>query len=145
MSQPLEKSLPLRKVGRKCKNKFFNQSLLHPVVFQNIKLQIFGSSFISCSLQLCGWLHYECVRISALNTSLDIYLLFENRHESTQTRCKVCSNLTKRTTIINFRLISVFFINLKQLPHPTLALIFILCKDKCWLKVRREPFVKIIQ
>ena len=33
VSRPLEKSLPLWKGGRKCKNKFFNQSLLQPVVF----------------------------------------------------------------------------------------------------------------
>ena len=113
--QPLEKSLPLCKGGRKCKNKFFNQSLLHPVVFQKRKLQIFGSSFISCSLQWRGWLHYECVRISALNTTLDIYLLFENGHKSTQTRCKVCSNLTKCITTIDFCLNSAFFINLEHL------------------------------
>ena len=130
-----------------CKNKFFNQSLLHPVVFYKRKLQIFGSSFISCSLQWRGWLHYECVRISALNTTLDIYLLFENGHKSTQTRCKVCSNLTKCTTTIDFRLTSVFFINIEYLSHPTstLVLLFILWKGKCWLKLRRELFGKIIQ
>ena len=72
VSEPIEKSLPLCKGGRKCKNKFSNQSLLHPVVFYRRKLKIFGSSFISCSLQWRGWLHYECVRISALNTTLDI-------------------------------------------------------------------------
>ena len=33
LSQPLEKSLPLCKDGRKSQNKFFNQSLLHRVVF----------------------------------------------------------------------------------------------------------------
>ena len=37
VSQPLVKSLSLCKGGRKCKNKFFNQSLLHPVVFQKRK------------------------------------------------------------------------------------------------------------
>ena len=126
VSQPLEKSLPSCKCGRKCKNKFFNQSLLHPVIFQKRKLQIFGSSFISCSLQWRGWLHYECVRISALNTTLDIYLRFENGHKSTQTMCKVCSNLTKCTTTNNFRLTSVFFINLEDLSDPTLVLLFIL-------------------
>ena len=86
VSQSLEKQLPSCKGGRKCKNKFLNQSLLHPVIFQKRKLQIFVSSFISCFLQWGGWLHYECVRISALNTTLDIYLLFENSHKSTQTR-----------------------------------------------------------
>ena len=79
------------------------------------------------------------------NTKLDIYLLFENSHKSTQTRCKVCANLTKCTTAIDFRLTSVFFINLEHLSHPTLVLLFILWKGKCWLEVRREIFVKIIQ
>ena len=123
----------------------FSISFYCTCYFWEKKIQIFGSSFISCSLQWCGWLHYECVRISALNTTLDIYLLFENGHKSTQTRCKVCSNLTKCNATINFRLTSVFFINLEHLSHPTLVLLFILWKDKCWLKVHRELFVKIIQ
>ena len=46
------------------------------------------------------------------NATLDIYLLFENGHKSTQTRCKVCSNLTKCTTTIDFRLTSVFLLTL---------------------------------
>ena len=40
---------------------------------------------------------------------------------------------------------SVFFINLEHLSHPSLVLLFILWKGKCWLKVRRELFVKLIQ
>ena len=79
------------------------------------------------------------------NTTLDIYLLLENGHKSTQKSCKVCSNLTNCTTTIDFCLTNVFFINLEHLPHPTLVLLFILWKGKCWLKVRRELFVKIIQ
>ena len=39
--------------------------------------KFFGSSFISCFLQWRGWLHYQCVGISALNTTLDIYLLLK--------------------------------------------------------------------
>ena len=124
VSQPLEKSLPLCKRGSKLKNKFFNQSLLQFVVFQKRKLKIFRSSFISRFLQQRGWLDYEYVKISSLNTTLGIYLLFENGHKSTQTRCKVCSNLTKCTTTI--RLTSVFFINLEHLSDPTLVLLFIL-------------------
>ena len=42
-----------------------NHSLLHPVVFWKTKPQIFWSSFVGCFLQWLGWLHYECVRISA--------------------------------------------------------------------------------
>ena len=79
------------------------------------------------------------------NTTLEIYLLFENGHKSTQTRYKVFSNLTKCTKTIDFCLNSVFFINLESLSYPTLVLLFILWKGKCWLKVRRKLFVKIIQ
>ena len=57
----------------------------------------------------------------------------------------VCWDLTKCTITIGFRLTSVFFINLEHLSHPTLVLLFILWKGKCWLKVCRELFVKIIQ
>ena len=51
---------------------------------------------------------------------------------------KICSNLTKCTTTIEFRLTSVFFINLEHLSHSTLLLLLILWKGKCWLKVRRD-------
>ena len=86
---------------------------------------------------------WGCQHWNTTNTILNIYLLFENGHKSTLTRCKVCSSVTKCTTTIYFR--SVFFINLEHLSHPTLVLLFILWKDKCWLKVHRELFVKIIQ
>ena len=95
---------------------------------------------VGCIMNMWGYQHWNTA-----NTTLNIYLLFENCHKSTQTRCKVCSNLTKCTTAIDFRLTSVFFINLEHLSHPTLVLLFILWKGKCWLKVRRELFVKIIQ
>ena len=90
---------------------------------------------------------YERVRISALNTPLEIYLLFKNGQKTTQTTCKVCSDLTKCTTTIDFCLTSVVFINLEHLSHPTLMLLFILhtIQGKCWLKVHRECFVKIMQ
>ena len=79
------------------------------------------------------------------SATLNIYLLFENDHKSTQTRCKVCSNLTKCTAPIDFRLTDVFFINHEHLSHPTLVLLIILWKGKCCLKVHRKIFVKIIQ
>ena len=41
LKYPLEKSLLLCKGGTKCKNKFFNQSLLHPVVYEKRESQIF--------------------------------------------------------------------------------------------------------
>ena len=95
---------------------------------------------VGCIMNVWGYQHWNTA-----NTTLDIYLLFENGHKSTQTRCKVCSNLTKCTTTIDFRLTSVFFINFEHLSHPTLVLLVILWKSECWLKVRRELFVKIIQ
>ena len=101
---------------------------------------------LSAVLQWRSWLHYECggyQHWNTANTTLEIYLDYENGHKSTQARCKVCSNLTRCTTTIDFCLTSVFFINLKHLSHPTSVLLFILWKGKCWLKVRRELFVKI--
>ena len=85
------------------------------------------------TLWMWGYQHWNTA-----NSTLDIYLLFENGHKSTQTRCKVCSNLTKCTTTTDFRLTSVVFINLEHLSHPTLLLLFIPWKGKCWLKVRRD-------
>ena len=92
---------------------------------------------VGCIMNVWGY--------QVLNTTLDIYLLFEIGSKSTQTRCKVCSNLTKCTTTIDFRLISVFFIYLEHLSHLTLVLLFKIWKGKCWLKVRRKLFVKIMQ
>ena len=40
-----------------------------------------------------GYQHWN-----AANTTLEICLLFEDEQKSTQTRCNVCSNLTKCTT-----------------------------------------------
>ena len=93
---------------------------------------------VDCIMNVWGYQHWNIA-----NTTLDINLLFENGHKSSQTRCKVCSNLTKCTTTIDFRLTSVF-VNLEHLSHPTLVLLFIIWKCKCWLKLRRELFVKII-
>ena len=86
-----------------------------------------------CIMNVWGYQHWNTA-----NTKLDIYLLFKNGHQRTQTRCKICSNLTKCTTSIEFRLTSVFFINLEHLSHSTLLLLLILWKGKCWLKVRRD-------
>ena len=90
-------------------------------------------------MNVWGYQHWNTA-----NTKLDIYLLFKNGHQRTQTRCKICSNLTKCTTSIEFRLTSVFFINLEHLSHSTLLLLLILWKGKCWLKCPWF-FVKIIQ
>ena len=95
---------------------------------------------VSCIMHVRWYQHWNTA-----NTTLEICLLFKNRHKSTQTRCKACSNLTKCTTTIEFRLTSVFFINLEHLSYPTKVLLFMLWKGKCWLRVRRELFVKIIQ
>ena len=81
---------------------------------------------VGCIMNVWGYQHWNTA-----NTTLDIYLLLVNGHKSTQTKCKVCSNLTKCTTTIDFLLTSVFFINLEHLSHPTLVLLFVLWKGKC--------------
>ena len=85
---------------------------------------------VGCIMNVWGYQHWNTA-----NTTLDIYLLLVSCHKSTQTRCKVCSNLTKCTTTID----------LEHCSHSTLVLLFILWKGKCWLKVHRKLFVKIIQ
>ena len=114
---------------------------------ENFKFFEVALSAVPCNgpvdriMNVCGYQHWNTV-----NNTLNIYLLFENVRKSTQTKCKVCSNLTKCTTTIDFRLTSVFFINLVHLSQPTyLVLLFLLLKGKCWLKLNLEPFVKIIQ
>ena len=92
---------------------------------------------VGCIMNVWGYQHWNTA-----NTTLNIYLLLENGHKSTQTRCKVCSDLTRCTITIDFRLTSVFFINLEHLSHSTLVLLFIVWKGKCWLKVRRELLSK---
>ena len=54
---------------------------------------------VSCIMNVWGYRHWNTA-----NTTLDIYLLFENGHKNTQKKCKVCSNLKKCTTTIDFRL-----------------------------------------
>ena len=113
---------------------------------ENFKFWEVALSAVLCNgpvgyiMNVWGYQHWN-----AVNTTLEIYLLFKNGHTITQTRCKVCSNLTKCTKTIDFRLTSVFVINLEHLSHPTLVLLFMICEVKCWLKVRHEFFVKIIQ
>ena len=67
-----------------------------------------------------------CEDIISIEYHGNIYLLLKNGHKSTQTKCKVCSNLARCTITIDFRLTSVFFINLEHLSHSTLVLLFIL-------------------
>ena len=62
---------------------------------------------VGCIKNVWGYQHWNTA-----NTTLDIYLLFDNGHSSTKTRCKVCSNLTKCTTTIDLRLTSVFWLTL---------------------------------
>ena len=108
--------------------------------FEGALSAVLCNDVVGCIMNVWGYQHWNTA-----NTTLDISLLFENGHKNIQTRCKVCSNLTKCTTTIDFHLTSVFFINLEHLSHPTLALLFILWNGKCWLKLRHELFVKIIQ
>ena len=62
------------------------------------------NSVVGCIMNVWGYQHWNTA-----NTTLDIYLFFVNSHKSTQTRCKVCSNLRKCTTTLNFRFTSAFF------------------------------------
>ena len=62
---------------------------------------------VGCIMNVWGYQHWNTA-----NTTLNIYLLFENGHKSTQTKCKVCSNLAKCTATVGFRLTSVFLLTL---------------------------------
>ena len=57
---------------------------------------------------------------------------FKTAIKSLKQGVKICSNLTKCTTAIGFRLTSVFFINLEHLSHPNLVFLFIHWKGKRW-------------
>ena len=57
------KSLPPCKNGREEDDKFFGQFLLHPVVFQKRKYQIFWSGLGSCPLRLPDQLPYDCLNL----------------------------------------------------------------------------------
>ena len=122
----------------------FSSSPYYTLLFyrkENFKLFEVALSAVLCNDAVGCIMKYW----NTVNTTLEIYLLFENGHKSTQTRCKFFSNLTKCTKTIDFCLTSVFFINLENLSYSTLVVLFILWKGKCWLKVRRKLFVKIIQ
>ena len=74
--------------------------------------------FIALSAALCNGAVGYIMNVwryqhwNTANTTLEINLLFENSHKSTQTWCRVCSNLTKCTTKIDFCLTSVFLLTL---------------------------------
>ena len=82
--------------SRKENFKFFEEAL--PAVFCN--------GAVGCIMNARGYQHWNTA-----NTTQGIYLLFENGHKSTQTRCEVCSNLKKWTSAADVRLTTVFFIN----------------------------------
>ena len=86
------------------------------------------NSPVGYTMNVWGYQHWNTA-----NTTLDIYLLFKSGHKSAQQGAKLQSvqSVTKCTTTIDFGLTSFFFINLEHLSHPTLALLFILWKDKC--------------
>ena len=64
-----------------------------------------------------------------------------NGQKNTQTRCKVCSNLSSVPQQLTFVLV-VIFINLEHLSCPTLVLLFKLWNGKYRLEVCYELFVK---
>ena len=130
-------------VAENARKKFFTQFFSRKENFKFLEVALSAvvcNSPVGCIMNVWRYQHWNTP-----NATLDIYLLFENSHKSTQTRFKVCLILTKCTTTINFRLTSVSFINLEQLSHLTLVLLFILWKSKCWLKLLYEIFVKIIE
>ena len=75
--------------SRKEKFKFFEVALS----------AVLYNGAVGCIMNVWGYQHWNTA-----NTTLDIYLLFENGHKNTQKKCKVCSNLKKCTTTIDFRL-----------------------------------------
>ena len=77
------------------------------IFFEVVLSAVLWNGPVGCIMNVWGYQHWNTA-----NTTLDIHLLFENGHKSTQTRCKGCSNLTKCTTAIYFCLTNVFFINL---------------------------------
>ena len=74
--------------------------------------------FIALSAALCNGAVGYIMNVwryqhwNTANTTLDIYLLFENGHKSTQTRCKVCSNLTSVLQQLTFVLLLSFLLTL---------------------------------
>ena len=72
--------------------------------FEVALLAVSCNGAVGCIMNVWGYQHWNTA-----NTILDIYLLFKNGHKSTQTRCKVCSNLTKCATTITLCLPSIFF------------------------------------
>ena len=66
---------------------------------------------VGCIMNVWGYQHWNTA-----NTTLDIYLLFENGHKSTQTRCKVCSNLTSVLQQLIFVLLLSFLLTLNTFP-----------------------------
>ena len=129
--------LKYRKWRSHLKNRYHYAKVVENVIFFEVALSaVLCNGAVSCIMNVWGYHHWNTG-----NTTLDIYFLFKSGHKSTQISCKVCSNLTT----IDFFLTSVLFINLDHLFHPSLALLFMLWKDKCWLKMRRKLFVKLIQ
>ena len=100
----------------------FSNSLYCTLLFsrkENFKFFEVALSAVLCSGTVgCIMIVWDYQYWNTTNTTPEIYLLFENGHRSTETRCKV-------TTTIDFLLISVFFINFEHLSHPTLMLLFI--------------------
>ena len=94
------------------KHSSFNYSLLFSRK-ENFKLfeialpAVLYNCAVGCIMNLWRYQHWNTA-----NTTLDIYLLFENGHKSTQTRCKVCSNLTSVLQQLTFVLLVSFLLTL---------------------------------
>ena len=87
------------------------QSLLHPVVFQKRKYQVFSSTFGTCLLQLPNKLHHDDVRMLSFK-----YYQYYSGYKM-QSLFKLINKGTRTT---DCRLAGVFSKNLENLSHPIL-------------------------
>ena len=101
--------------SRRYENKLFGQSLLHLFVFQKRNYQVFWSSF--------GFLNQLYILIargyrpwSVAITAMDICGLVENGNQSTERKCKVCSNFFCQSIVC--RNANIWSLTSRQPPSP---------------------------
>ena len=140
------KNCYLCKGGRKCKDKFFNQSYCTLLFSRKENLKFFevALSVVFAMRWLSALWMCEAIGFEILSIPQWAFTCFlQNGHKDIRTRCKVCSNLS--SVLQQFTCVMlVTFINLEHLSRPTLVLLFKLWKGKCWLEGLCELFVKII-
>ena len=75
----------------------------HFKFFEAASPAVFCNDTVSCIMNVRGYQHWNTA-----NTTLNIYLLFENGHKSAQTKWKVCSHLTSVPQQLTFFLLVSF-------------------------------------